>query len=193
MPVTYTNRKGTTYTLCQGVTKSGKPRYYFARQPTGEPVEELPAGYAIVENVNGQVSLARQASRLIRPEEVRAVETLLARHPKAARYRVNVKGDRIEVCELSGPDATELAAALSKSGFRTPRAVEVLQGLQDDRGTFSPVLGFVLADRTARTFGVERQAYRGDSWVKVSVTESLDRVARRWVPRLGTAKFYEFD
>jgi hypothetical protein len=26
MPVTYANRKGKTYTLCQGVTKSGKSR-----------------------------------------------------------------------------------------------------------------------------------------------------------------------
>ena len=26
MPVTYTNRKGTTYTLCQGVTKTDKPQ-----------------------------------------------------------------------------------------------------------------------------------------------------------------------
>jgi hypothetical protein len=26
MPVKYTHRKGTTYTLCQGVTKIGKPR-----------------------------------------------------------------------------------------------------------------------------------------------------------------------
>jgi hypothetical protein len=31
MPVTYTSRKGLTYTLCQGTTKTGKPHYYFAR------------------------------------------------------------------------------------------------------------------------------------------------------------------
>jgi len=40
MPVTYTNRKGHTYYLCQGVTKTGKSRYYFAREPRGEPVED---------------------------------------------------------------------------------------------------------------------------------------------------------
>jgi len=42
MTITYTNRKGVTYHLCQGVTKTGKPRYYFARQPKGEPVPEIP-------------------------------------------------------------------------------------------------------------------------------------------------------
>ncbi len=33
MPITYTNRKGVTYTLCRGETKTGKPRYYFSRTP----------------------------------------------------------------------------------------------------------------------------------------------------------------
>src|SRR5947207_1438331 len=38
MPVSYTNRKGVTYTLYRGQTKTGKPRYYFGRagQSQGE-------------------------------------------------------------------------------------------------------------------------------------------------------------
>lgn len=39
MPVIYINRKGWTYYLCQTVTKTGKPRYYFAREQKGEPIE----------------------------------------------------------------------------------------------------------------------------------------------------------
>jgi len=39
MSVTYTNRKGRKYYLYQGVTKSGKPRYYFSREQKGEPLE----------------------------------------------------------------------------------------------------------------------------------------------------------
>jgi hypothetical protein len=39
MPVSYTNRKGLTYTLYRGQTKTGKPHYYFGRadQSQGEP------------------------------------------------------------------------------------------------------------------------------------------------------------
>ena len=47
MSITYTNRKGRTYYLCQGVTKTGKPRYYFAREPRDTVLEELPGGYEI--------------------------------------------------------------------------------------------------------------------------------------------------
>jgi hypothetical protein len=39
--VTYTNRKGRTYYLCQGTTKTGKPRYYFAREPKDELLDEI--------------------------------------------------------------------------------------------------------------------------------------------------------
>ena len=40
MPVTYTNRKGVTFTLTQTVTKNGKLRYNFAREPVqGQPDE----------------------------------------------------------------------------------------------------------------------------------------------------------
>jgi hypothetical protein len=64
MAVTYTNRKGTTYSLCRGVTKTGKTRYFFAREPVNEPVEKVPEGYEISESVNGVVSLAKVRSAL---------------------------------------------------------------------------------------------------------------------------------
>src|SRR6266567_456869 len=75
MPVSYTNRKGVTYTLYRGQTKSGKPRYYFGRagQGQGEPVTELPPGFTISESVNGVVSLVKDCPSLIQPEEVAAI------------------------------------------------------------------------------------------------------------------------
>ncbi|TMC26946.1 MAG: hypothetical protein E6J36_02395, partial [Chloroflexi bacterium] len=72
MAVSYTNRKGLTYILYRGQTKTGKPRYYFGRagQSQGEPVTELPPGYTISESVNGVVSLVKDRPSLIQPEEV---------------------------------------------------------------------------------------------------------------------------
>jgi|GEM_PF-3959171 len=40
MPISYTNRKGSTLYLCQGTTKTGKVRYYFAREPKGNEPEK---------------------------------------------------------------------------------------------------------------------------------------------------------
>ena len=61
MPVSYTNRKGLTYTLYHGQTKTGKPRYAFGRAGQGqdEPVTEFPTGFTMSESVNGVVSLVK--------------------------------------------------------------------------------------------------------------------------------------
>lgn len=106
MPISYTNRKGMTYTLYRGETKVGKPRYYFGRTDQGqdEVVTELPPGFTISESVNGVVSLVKDHPSLIRPEELAAIEAAVQQHPKARRYRVAVKRNRIEVYERVGDD-----------------------------------------------------------------------------------------
>src|SRR5947209_2067179 len=101
MPVNYTNRKGVTYTLYKGQTKTGKPRYYFGRtsQNQDEPAPEIPSGFKISESVNGVVSLVKDRPSLIQPEEVTTVEEVIKQHPEARHYRVAVKDNRIEIYE----------------------------------------------------------------------------------------------
>ena len=188
MPVTYTNRKGVTYYLRQTVTKTGKPRYLFAREPKGELVEQIPEGWRISESVNGIVSLVKDRPAQILLQEVAAVEAAVARHPKSRNYRVAVKRNRIEVYERVGPDADELLAGLAKMGFGILRRSGQLHTEMDRRAQFTPVLRFILADAEQRTFRTERWCYRGsiDGWLDVHQEGPVDRLARQWVPRLGT-------
>ena len=192
MSITYTNRKGVTYHLCQGVTKTGKPRYYFARQPKGEPVPEIPQGWRISESVNGVVSLVKDRPSQILPEELAAVEAALERHPKTRNYRTVVKRDRIEVYERVGPDADDLVAVLSKA-LDVPNLADRLHDWQDQRARFAPVLRFILADAAQRTFGVQRMCYRGsfEGWIDVGESGPVDQLARRLIPTLGTERFFE--
>ena len=97
MPFTYTNRKGVAYTLYRKPGINGKERHVFARNPVGEPVAEMPAGFRVSESPNGVVSVARDRPALLRPDEIVAVEAEIARHPKPRHYRVASKGKRIEV------------------------------------------------------------------------------------------------
>ena len=117
MQVTYTNRKGRTYFLCKGTTKTGKVRYYFARELKGEPVEKIPEGYKISESVNGIVSLVKDRPRLILQDEIALIEGEIARHPKGRNYKTHAKHDRIIIYEMSGPDAEGLAGILERSGL----------------------------------------------------------------------------
>ena len=83
MPITHTNRKGVTYHLCRGRTSTGKVRYYFARQPAGDAVDEIPHRFTIKESVNGLVSLVKDRPTLLLADEVAAVEAAAMLHPRA--------------------------------------------------------------------------------------------------------------
>src|SRR2546421_5960860 len=171
MPVNYTNRKGQTYTLYRGQTRSGKPRYYFGRadQGQGEPVTEIPPGYSISESVNGVVSLAKDRPALIQPEEVAVVEAAVQLHPQARRYRVAVKGNRIEVYEQVGPDYNALVSELHIPGLSRPGLAEELRDLEERHAHYTPVLRFTLLDPKQRRFSSERMCYLGriDGWVEM--------------------------
>jgi hypothetical protein len=192
MPVTYTNRKGFTYYLCKSVTKTGKPRYYFAREPKGEPVEEIPEGFKIGESVNGLVFLKRDRPAQILPEEVASVEAAVGRHPRSRNYRVSVKHDRIEVCEQIGPDAEDLLRVLGQRGLEIPGWDDRIRAEQERYARFTPVLRFILTNAKRRIFRVERMHYGGrDEWFEIRPTGPVDRLARQLIPTLGTKAFFD--
>jgi hypothetical protein len=196
MSVTHTNRKGVTYYLRRTVTKTGKPRYVFSREPKGELVEQIPEGWRISESVNGIVSLVKDRPAQILPQELAAVEAVVARHPKSHNYRVAVKNDRIEVYERVGPDADEVLGIFTEIGLGGPgmrHRIGELRSDMDRRAQFTPVLRFVLTDAEQRTFHTERWCYLGsiDDWIYVGTTGPVDRLARQWIPRLGTDALFE--
>ena len=188
MPITYTNRKGVTYHLCRGVTKAGKSRYYFAREPKGEALDEIPPGFKISESVNGVVSLMHDRPSPLWPEEVAAVESAVKRHPKAHNYRVGAKGDRIVVYERVGPDTQDLLTEFSRWGPFSPGQVRGLQEMLDRHAHFTPVLRFILADAERRAFRAERWCYLGsiDDWIYIGGRGLVDQLANELIPALGT-------
>src|SRR3989440_1276461 len=196
MPVNYTNRKGQTYTLYQGQTRSGKPRYYFGRagQGQGEPVTEIPPGYSIIESVNGVVSLAKDRPSLIQPEEVAAVEAAVQRHPEAHRYRVAAKQNRIEVYERVGPDYETVVSELRIPGLLRPGLSRELRDLEERHARYEPVLRFNLLDPAERRFRVGRMCVRGriDGGVGLKLQKGPGGGGGRGArPPLGTDQFFE--
>src|SRR5262249_53345770 len=175
--------------------KIGKPRYYFGRQDQdqGDLVAELPPGYTISESVNGVVSLVKDRPALIRPEEITAIEEAIKQHPEARRYRVAVKGKRIEIYEQLGPSYDTLVDKLHLTGPFDPNLTQKLQALEERHAQFAPVLRFTLRDPVERKFGVERMCYRGsiDGWLELTQSGPLATLAHELVPTLDTEEFFE--
>jgi len=47
MALQHLNRCGVVYLLQSRTTPKGKPRYYFGKKLTGNPVDDIPEGYEI--------------------------------------------------------------------------------------------------------------------------------------------------
>ena len=189
----YTNRKGRAYFLCKGVTKTGKPRYFFSREQKGEPVEEIPAGYEIVESVNGVVSLAKERPKQIDPDEIAAVENALKKHPQAHRYKVNVKHNMIEIYERVGADLEEVLGGMFGLEHVMLSTTRKFLEEEEKRAQYTPVLRFILNNETKRLFSVQRMCYLGsiDDWIYVCADRAIEESAEELIPTLGTDEFFE--
>lgn len=193
MPITYTNRKGVTYYLCQSTTKTGKPRYVFAREQKGASVEQLPEGFRISEGANGRVIIERDRPSQILPEEIAAVNAAIARRPKPRNYHVGVKHSWIEISERLGSDADDFITKMGGILGLQPGASEHLRSHLETLGRFSLALRFCLINTERRTFAVERWCSLGsiDDWIMVGLSGPLNSVAEPAIARLGDDSFYD--
>lgn len=195
MAITYTNRKGKTYTLFRSKTKTGKYRYYFAKTSTkGEPCGEIPEGYEIRESPNGIVSLAKKRPGLFRQAEIDTIKAEVERHPKNEKYQVYVKPDRIVIYEQMGPSVDDVIGIFEGHGMTTSQDKEnELRDILDEGARFEGVLRFVRSSGPDRTFAVERWSYLGgiDDWIFVDSGNDLEKLAQKTVPLLGTDAFYD--
>jgi hypothetical protein len=92
----YTNRKGQTYYLHVGKTKTGKRRYFVAKTVGDGVLDAVLAGFEIVESINGVVSVRRidPDARRVPELDLACVRAELGRHRHLQRHRADaVKGE----------------------------------------------------------------------------------------------------
>ena len=65
MSIQHRSRKGQTYTLRQGKSKTGTPQYFLSMKAEEDLAEAIPEGYEIYENPNAQVFLRKIQPKLI--------------------------------------------------------------------------------------------------------------------------------
>ncbi len=99
MSVTHSTRTGKTYYLHAGMTKTGKPKYYFSTKRDGTLVDTIPEGFEVYENIDGQVFLRTITKPTIQPEELSMVQAALLRHGEEWQYKAEIKKDTITVHE----------------------------------------------------------------------------------------------
>lgn len=182
MPVTHVNRYRDTYYLHVGRTKTGKPRYWFARSAEGDLVEAIPEGYEVYENPDAHVYFRKIVPQLVTPAEVTVVEEGLKRFARGQNCLVDVQGKQIVVFL-----AERVSLDLEDFGFRL---------LPATYRHYMKVMRFTLTDTKARTFRVQRWCFRGsiDRWIDLWEPGSegkLSDLVKRFCPHIGQESFFE--
>jgi hypothetical protein len=189
MPVEYTNKKGKTYYLHQGMTKSGKVRFYFSRKIEGNLVDVMPDGYEVYENPNGGVYIRKARPRVISDDELAAVENEVRRFSHLRYCRVDVKKGIISIYTPKQDVDGLLDVVRSFSGAGGIDVQRTIGQLV----TYSPELRFVLVDKEARLFQTQRYYYGGtlDDWIDIGGASDLEELVRRYVKHLETEAFFD--
>lgn len=97
----YTNRMGDTYYLHEGKTKTGKPRYFFAKTIREGAITEMPAGFEVTESVNAVVSVRRKrkGEAQVPGADLEIVRAAVKRHPHLGDCVVRADGNAIVIYE----------------------------------------------------------------------------------------------
>ncbi len=189
MPITHTNAKGQTFSLYQGTTKTGKPKYYFAMQSEGTLAKSMPAGYEIYENPNAQVFLRRIPAKIITDQERQVVEDGMRKYASVQDYKIDVRGNVIEI-HMAHQDSetfSEMFTHARPDLDQTQIAALVAQAVH-----YFPMMQFLLEDEQRRTFTAQRYCFIGsiDDWIDIG-HGSLTTLVKRYVKHLGQESYFE--
>lgn len=197
MPVTYKNRRGKTYYLHEGRTKTGKHKYHFSLKNRGQLVDEIPDGYEIYEHpATGGVFLRKKLPQLISDTEKHIVEKELKKIEGSRRYLSDIKREVITIFE-SNQDIEAL-----KDIFRDVKPhslnshsddVSAIEDIINIAVDYGPIMRFTLENKTNRTFIVERYCFLGsvDDWIYIGEPDSLKNLVKKYIKHLDQDSFFD--
>jgi hypothetical protein len=143
----FTNRMGRQYFVHQGLTKTGKPKYFASLNPDGA-LMRLPKGYVFGESINGVVTIQRQRQLTLPLEDIASAERHLQTIRHLQDYRAAPKNKSIIIYEPVGMDAVK---ALTSAN--TPSMLDSLKAM------LGPSFESALAN-TAKELGILVEEYK---------------------------------
>ena len=196
MAYQHRNRRGDVYLLQAAKTRTGKRRYYFGRKLTGEPIEDVPAGYEVYESPqHGQVYLRKELLTCIAPGEREIVEDGISLFSEVSHFVVDIEEDCLVVYvptmsddrlnslvrHVAGPDALQIPR------YREARDQFVRESEHEK------ALRFQLYDDEQRLFLAERWCSRDadGGWIHLGGPAALAGLVDDFVERLGKESFHE--
>jgi len=192
--LSHTNRHGVTWYLHEGRTKTGKPRYYVAKQVGEGARAGMPEGFEFTESINGVVSVRRidPSRREAPPKHVEQVRREVARWPHLRHHEGESRDGTIVIHEPESGVPDGKMDRLAQMLGLTPETLQQRLDGAGPRVRYAPVMRFFPDDpRKADVYAVERMTYRGEGgWWSLS-RGRLKKLVRRYVRHIGTEEFFD--
>lgn len=191
----HTNRRGNTYYLQAGRTKTGKPRYYMGRKVTGTPLADVPQGYEIWEKPeSAQVYVRRQRPSPVTDSERAFLEEVIRTETGMDHFIVDVDGrDLIVYWPDRDPHDVSRLMGMLFGEAENERERRTTRDWVVGHTNYQKMLRFRLVDENERLYSVDRWCFRGsiDNWFPLAAARSLPEQAERYVAHLGKQSFFE--
>ncbi len=184
----HVNRRGDTYYAFEGVTKTGKPKYFASKKSSSDAARRMtamPQEFEFYENpTNGTVVIRRIKESDILPSELELLSDLVVRHCDC-QCRVVIEDNSLVVYSAASPSP----GIQSLMGMFGTSVAELSQ-----YSNYSADLKFELVDHERRTFSSSRYCHRSfmEGWMHLGrKTGSLSELATKLLPHLGKESFFE--
>lgn len=152
----------------------------------------MPEGFEIVESINCVVSVRRidTAAPKVAEADLACVRAELAKHPHLRRHRADVVKGEIIVFEPSGGLSDELARGLMVELAASTAQIERARTALEQRMRYAAVMRLV---PNGDAYVLFRMTYRGEGgWSRWALDRGpLERLAPRYLPQIGTSRFFE--
>lgn len=193
MAVQHVNRKGDTYYLLAGKTKTGKPKYFMSKKPDGMQVDAVPEGYEIHESpADALVHVRKVRTTRLLTFEREQVAQAIRRLAGLERFFVEVEGDSL-VVYLPDTDGDRWVDRMGQALGASPARLQAMKEWTQTRCSYTAMLRFTLIDADGRLFSVDRWCFRSsiDNWFPLNCEEPLPKLLDIYAPHLGQESFFE--
>lgn len=187
----YVNRFGSCYYVFQGVTKTGKPKYYVSRKPeseSGVPIDALPDDFELFESPeDARVSIRKRVPLEISENELQFVREQIDARVSNIPTRVVCERRCIVIYE------SEVSNGLSSLGAMLGGWIPTNLRAPQFSGHMSPAFRFKLISKKDRIFEAQRYCFRGsiNDWISLDHEGTLDELCPYYLKHLGKESFYE--
>ena len=187
----YVNRKGDVYYVYQGVTKTGKAKYYVslkAKSDAGQQIDSLPDDFELYEDpTDARVSVRKKQRSSIHDCELEFVRDRVATEAQSVIARVVIQGRSLVIYE--SPNIGHFDCISQRMGGLPTFATRELQST----GQMSPAFRFKLIEMQERVFEAQRFCFRGgvDDWISLHHEGPLDELCENYLKHMGKESFYE--